>query len=998
MIRQKKRWEDEELIMIGREEARADFKHSSAFSRTVDLNGDWKFIFLEAPEYSPDSFFRAIFDDSKWDNIKVPSCWQRKGYGHNHYTDVWYLFPINPPFVPSKNPTGIYRRKFNIDSIDPNEKIILRFDGVSSAYDIWVNGKHVGYSKVSRLGSSFDITEYVCPGLNQITVRVYQWSDGSYLECQDMWWLSGIFRDVYLLFVPQDGVNDIKIVSDFDALTDTGSLDLSIAMYKEQNINISIELLGLNNEPIIKENILSDKEVFSFFKNELKVNPWSAECPNLYKLNIVVSDNKKIIDEVTNYVGFRRVSIENGTICINGKAVLFNGVNMHDFSPEGGLTVDKTIIEKDIKLMKCHNINAVRCAHYPKASYFYDLCDKYGLYVIDEADLENHGFEWIEHYKWINEEKSWENAYVDRVERMVKEHKNHPSIIMWSLGNEASTGPNIDAQAKTVRKLDKSRLIHYEGDMNADIGDIYSTMYTRLDGMLRIAQGNDAHNKPHILCEYGHSMGVGPGNLEEYQELFEKYDRLQGGFIWEWYDQGLSEKDESGNTVYRYGGDYGDAPNNSNFCLDGLLSPDRKISTGLKNYKQVIRPFKASIFDISTGEISIKNKNTFSDTSDISLIYKIHQGESCIFEGSIPTFDIKAGCESKLIISDIVSAYKYFDNSADCYIDISFVYNKDMPFCEKGYEVSFDQLLIKATLKNDTQIYEEKFESSGCEIFETNTYFEVRGKDYSVKFDKVTGDLLSLESKGQNIFTKGPSLNMMRAAIDNDMYKVDDWYNKYFIQKQQEQSEYFDAHEYESFIKVSIGNHFSPLSMAFGFKAEYNYYIFPDRKIVMNLDLKGFKKTSFAPEFIPRIGIELRLPSTFTNVKWYGLGPDENYPDMKSHVKYGVYSKSIEDMSTVYIKPQENGHREGTDIIKLNSKEDTLVINSLKKIGFNVHNYTIEALEKAKHWNELETIDEVILHIDAKHSGLGSNSCGEEQTYKNKVRLNDYHLNLTFEF
>ena len=321
-----------------------------------------------------------------------------------------------------------------------------------------------------------------------------------------------------------------------------------------------------------------------------------------------------------------------------------------------------------------------------------------------------------------------------------------------------------------------------------------------------------------------------------------------------------------------------------------------------------------------------------------------------------------------------------------------------MPFCEKGYEVSFDQLLIKATLKNDTQIYEEKFESSGCEIFETNTYFEVRGKDYSVKFDKVTGDLLSLESKGQNIFTKGPSLNMMRAAIDNDMYKVDDWYNKYFIQKQQEQSEYFDAHEYESFIKVSIGKHFSPLSMAFGFKAEYNYYIFPDRKIVMNLDLKGFKKTSFAPEFIPRIGIELRLPSTFTNVKWYGLGPDENYPDMKSHVKYGVYSKSIEDMSTVYIKPQENGHREGTDIIKLNSKEDTLVINSLKKIGFNVHNYTIEALEKAKHWNELETIDEVILHIDAKHSGLGSNSCGEEQTYKNKVRLNDYHLNLTFEF
>lgn len=998
MIRQKKRWEDEELIMIGREEARAYFTHSTTVSSTLSLNGDWKFMFLEAPEYSPDTFFEPIFDDSTWDVTKVPSCWQRQGYGHNHYTDVWYLFPINPPFVPSKNPTGIYRRNFNIDTIDPNQKVILRFDGVSSAYDIWVNGKHIGYSKVSRLGSSFDITEYVCCGRNQITVRVYQWSDGSYLECQDMWWLSGIFRDVYLLFIPQNGVKDLHIISDFDPSSNLGSIDLSLYFYKESSITISAELLDSNDKIILKETAISGKNSCNLCKNELKVDPWSAECPNLYKLNLKITDNEKIIDEVSSYIGFRRISIENNQICINGKAILFNGVNMHDFSPEGGLTVDKAIIEEDIKLMKRHNINAVRCAHYPKASYFYSLCDKYGLYVIDEADFENHGFEWIEHYKWINEEKSWENAYVDRVERMIKEHRNHPSIIMWSLGNEASTGPNIDAQARAVKKLDKSRLVHYEGDMNADISDVYSTMYTRLDGMLKIAHGNDAHNKPHILCEYGHSMGVGPGNLEEYQELFEKYDRLQGGFIWEWYDQGLSEKDENGNTVYRYGGDYGDTPNNSNFCLDGLLSPDRKISTGLKNYKQVIRPFKASISDISTGEISIKNKNTFSDTSDISLIYKIHQGERCIFEGSIPTLDIKAGCESKLIIPDIASAYNHFDNTADCYIDISFVYNKDMPFCKKGNEVSFDQLLIKAALKNDTQIYEEKSGNSSCEISENATALEVKGKDYSVIFDKITGDLLSLNNESSNILSQGPALNMMRAAIDNDMYKVDDWYNKYFIQKQQEQSEYFESKECEGFVKVSIGKHFSPLSMAFGFKAEYNYYIFPDRKIVMNLNLKGFKKTSFAPEFIPRIGIELRLPSAFTNVKWQGLGPDENYPDMKSHVKYGVYSKNIEDMSTVYIKPQENGHREGTDIIELNSTEDTLVINSLNPIGFNVHNYTIEALEKAKHWNELETIDEVILHIDAKHSGLGTNSCGEEQTYKNKVRLNDYHLNLTFEF
>lgn len=998
MIRQKKRWEDEELIMIGREDARADFTHGPEFSKTLSLNGEWKFKFLDAPEYSPDDFFEPNFDDKLWDTIQVPSCWQRKGYGNNHYTDVWYLFPINPPFVPSKNPTGIYRKFFNIDLKNSKEKIILRFDGVSSAFDLWVNGKHLAYSKVSRLGSSFDISEYVNQGENQLSVRVYQWSDGSYLECQDMWWLSGIFRDVYLLSIPKDGIKDMQITADFDAASYTGTLDLYATLYKEQAADVTIELYNLNNELVLRESCTSDKENLRFCKSGLEVKPWSAEIPNLYKLKLIIADNKKAVDEVTSYVGFRRVSIENGKICINGKAVLFKGVNMHDFSPEGGLTVDKAVIEEDIKLMKRHNINAVRCAHYPKASYFYELCDKYGLYVIDEADLENHGFEWIEHYKWINEEKSWENAYVDRVERMVKEHRNHPSIVMWSLGNEASTGVNIEAQARAVRRLDGSRLIHYEGDMNADIGDVYSTMYTRLDGMLKIALGNDAHNKPHILCEYGHSMGVGPGNLEEYNELFEKYDRLHGGFIWEWYDQGLAEKDDKGNTVYRYGGDYGDTPNNGNFCLDGLLAPDRSISTGLKNYKEIISPFKASISDIEKGEIKVKNKNIFADSFDVSLIYKIHQGENCIFEGKLPNIDIKAGCEEKILIPDIASAYKSFDNKENCYADISFVYNKAMPFCEESYEISFDQLLIKNVEKNVCIKYKEISGSSACKIIDTPTSFEVIGNNYSVKFDKVSGELLSLESENTSILSKGPSLNMMRAAIDNDMYMLDDWYKKYFIHKQQEQTEYFEAHEYEGFVKVSIGKHFAPLSMAFGFKAEYNYYIFANRKITMNLELKGFKKTSFAPEFIPRIGIELKLPSSFYNVKWQGLGPDENYSDMKAHVKQGVYSKNIDEMSTVYVKPQENGHREGTERIELESAKNTLIINSAQQIGFNVHNYTIEALEKAKHWEELETCDEVILYIDAKHSGLGSGSCGEEQTYKNKVRLNDYSLNLSFEF
>ena len=998
MERQKKRWEDEALIMMGREDAVSDFNHSNEYGCSINLNGEWKFKFLEAPEYSPIHFFGSDFDDTDWDVISVPSCWQRKGYGKNHYTDVWYLFPINPPFVPSENPTGIYRRNFNISSELINQKNILRFDGVSSAYDIWINGEHVGYSKVSRLGSSFDISKYIISGENQLTVRVYQWSDGTYLECQDMWWLSGIFRDVTLISMPNDGIKDVIVKADYDSQQHKGLLDLSVQVYENNNVRVCSEIINTDGNVILSKALKADKDYYKLQTEMPDIIPWSAEKPNLYKLSVTVFKNDKAIDSTVIDIGFRRVSVENGKILINGTSVLFNGVNMHDFSPMNGLTVDKDIVEDDIKLMKCHNINAIRCAHYPKASFFYSLCDKYGLYVIDEADLENHGFEWIEHYKWINEEKSWEGAYVDRAERMVKEHINHPSIIMWSLGNESSTGANLTAEAEAIRKLDSTRLTHYEGDANADISDVYSTMYTRLDGMLKIAEGNDAHGKPHILCEYGHSMGVGPGNLEEYQHLFTTYERLHGGFIWEWYDQGLLEKDKNGNNVYRYGGDYGDTPNNSNFCLDGLLAPDRSISTGLKNYKQIISPFKAYAKNIESGEICVLNNNSFADSSDISLIYKIWQDEIVIAEGKITELNIMPHSQKNIIIPDIANAYKSSDSNSDCYADLYFIYNKDMPYCEKGYEISFTQLLIKDRKEAENISTDEIKCSSGCDIINLHTTLEIKCADCNIKFNKVTGDLLEITKKNNKILTSGSKLNMMRAAIDNDMYKVADWYGKYFIHKQQEQLEHFEFIECNNFIKVVVKKYFSPLSMAFGFKAKYEYFIFADGKVNMKLELKGFRRTSFAPEFIPRIGIELKLPNDFNKVKWWGLGPDENYPDMKSHAKQGVYLKSIDDMSTAYIKPQENGHREETNRIELQSNEGKLIINSKTPIGFDVHNYTIEALEKAKHWEELELCDELILHIDAKHSGLGSNSCGEEQTYKNKVRFNDYRLNLTFEF
>ncbi len=630
MKRVKKRWEDETLLHTNRRDTRANFYRDT---NSVSLNGDWKFLFLDAPEYSPNGFETTYFSDDNWDTITVPSCMEMKGYGKMHYTDVWYLFPINPPFVSSENPTGIYRRKFELDDI--KENTIIRFDGVASAFDLYVNGSHVGYSKVSRLYSEFDITDYVRKGENLITVRVYKWSDGSYLECQDMWWFSGIFRDVTILREPTNSIENLTVFPDLDK------------EYKNGTLNIDVKTSGLGGEIYYK---LFDKEnevvsgtsannSFNVLVNDVAV--WSAENPNIYMLEVSYIIDGAIVDTVFSTVGFRKVEIIDGNFTVNGKAILLNGVNLHDFSPVSGATVDPKIVEEDIILMKQHNINAIRCSHYPKMDYFYELCSKYGMYVIDEADMETHGFEWVQNYTWLNNEKSWENAYIDRIERMVKSHYNHPCIIMWSLGNESDTGDNFVSCYNRIKEIDTSRLVHYESDKNADVSDVFSTMYSRLDRMVEIAEGNEAHGKPHLICEYAHAMGNGPGNLEEYQELFRKYKRLQGGFIWEWYDHGIQSYDKNGNITYLYGGDFNDKPNNSNFCMDGLITPMRTISSGLKCYKQVIAPIKINKINDFTYEV--ENLYDFIDLSHLKIKCKIWHEESVDSENIIDNLAVCAG-------------------------------------------------------------------------------------------------------------------------------------------------------------------------------------------------------------------------------------------------------------------------------------------------------------------------------------------------------------------
>ena len=1045
MERIKKQWENEELMMIGRREAVADFRHTGEFEKDISLNGEWSFLYLEAPEFSPEHFFAEDYADREWKKLPVPSCWQCYGYGKKHYTDVWYLFPINPPFVPSENPCGIYRRSFRLEKKEEGKQYLLRFDGVSSAFDVWVNGKHLGYSKVSRLGSGFDASDFLREGENQLCVRVYQWSDATYLECQDMWWFSGIFRDVKLQILPKKGIEDLVVYADYLFDTGSGKLRLQLKLGKELSGNadeadllFSISLKDRESKLLFHEKCncvkAEDGSLMGDFVKKLdSVFPWSAEDPYLYKLELALEKKGNRIDEVEQFIGFRTIEVKGENFFLNGKTILLNGVNMHDFSPTEGLTVKREEVEQDLLRMKRCNINAIRCSHYPKASWFYSLCDEYGFYVIDEADLETHGFEWIQRYEWLNDLPSWEAAFCDRAVRMVKEHRNHPSIIMWSLGNESSIGENFVKMAESIRALDRSRLIHYESDAKADIADVYSTMYTRLDGMVRIAEGNDAHGKPHILCEYGHSMGNGPGNLREYQELFEKYPRLQGGFIWEWYDQGLQDKGEDGQTIYCYGGDYGDEPNNGNFCVDGLLRPDGHLSTGLLNYKQVIAPLVLRVMSAEEGEFALRSKRYFRDSSDTLISYRVWSGEKTLLEGSISDLHVEPQCKECFTILELPALLRQQENEPSdkdaMYIDFRILYKEDNAFAKKGEELSAQQFVLReesysngrgsfgteiasenasenASLslqedseRKDSLEKDKKKAASLAEIHvkESKTALSFSNESFALEFNKVNGKLEKLSYSGEDYITSGPVLNMLRAHIDNDMYKVKDWKEKYFIHKQQEQLEGISYREEQFGYRVLVNTHFSALSMAFGFKGEYCYRIYRDGAVELDLSMKGFRYSSFAPEFIPRIGVELRVSKKLEEISWYGLGPNENYSDMQDHARIGIYQKRMEEMHENYVMPQENGHRGETRWITLLHGEEGFQIVSKDPIGFDAHDYTIEALEKAKHWGEIRKSEEIILHLDAKHSGVGSNSCGEEQIYRNKTRFNDYHLQLLFQ-
>lgn len=978
-MRTKKRWEDQFLSGIGRREARTAFYKDSASK--ISLNGDWNFKYLEAPELSPEGFMNAGAGE-RWDRIDVPSVWQLRGYDKMHYTDVLYLFPLNPPFVPTENPTGIYKKTFDLAAEWMKGDTILKFHGVDSAFDVWVNGTHVGYSKVSRLPSEFDITQYVNRGENDITVRVYKWSDGTYLEDQDMWWFSGIYRDVELINEPKQAVLDCSVNGSLDDTYHNGIFSADITL--KQNCGHGYWKLTYQEENIAEGQFHTEDGKFHLEETLPDVKKWTAETPELYNLRVNTGSHQAEVR-----VGFRRIEVKNQNFYVNNQVILLNGINHHDYNPKEGRCVTFGQMKDDVILMKKYNLNAVRCSHYPANEYFYDLCDEYGLYVIDEADLECHGFEWAGNYEWITDDPSWKTAYVDRSVRMVKRDRNHPSVIMWSMGNESGFGCNFRSAAEEIRALDDTRLLHYEGDFEAEVTDVYSTMYTRLKNLKTIAESAAESKKPHIMCEYGHAMGNGPGGLKAYQDLFRQYKRLQGGFIWEWYDHGIYTE-EDGKSYYRYGGNYGDFPSNGNFCIDGILMPDRTPSPALLEYKQIIAPVEITQKKGSIKEICIKNYYDFLSLDTVILNWSLKEEGSEIQSG-------KLGCLSALphqkeTIEIPLEIFTPKENT-DYYLAVTASLKEDTIYAEKGHIISQVQFPV------DIRIDRAEARKTGEPLTVTKgkEILTVENKKVSVKFHRIFGKLLSVEAGGKVYLTEGPQMTVYRAGIDNDMYKKDDWMNKYFIQKSSEQTEYFSCREMKDKVVVTIGKYFGCLNQPWGYHCNYEYTVYSCGQVKINLDGKAVQNGKLKPPFLPRLGVVMKANKNLQETIWYGMGPGENYADSNAAGYMGIYESTVGEMGTGYVYPQENGHRENVKWFGIAEGRTGMLCKTDRPLGLNLANYTDESLEKAQHPFQIEAAQDIIIHLDYLHSGLGSNSCGEEQLDEYKVKIQDISMGFTLQ-
>ena len=991
-------WEDQEIVERNRLPARSYFipfadvdsaltAEPGRSSRFRLLNGVWKFRLADTPVEAPEDFFGADFDDADWDDIEVPRNWQLQGFDYPHYTNVNYPFPADPPRVPTENPTGCYRREFVLPDAWDGSCVFLRFEGVDSAFHVWVNGREVGYSQGSRVPAEFDVTPFLEPGRNVLALRVVRWSDGSYIEDQDMWWISGVFRDVYLLATPETRLYDFFARTDLDAEYRDATLRVRATLRNfgdadRDGRRVEIRLLDPDGGTVLEQT--SDPltapaggavsmEFEAAVEGPLK---WTAETPHLYTLVLCSLDAAGNVAEATTHgVGFRKVEVRDGNLRVNGVPIMLRGVNRHEHHPDLGRAVPIETTIQDLLLMKRHNLNTIRTSHYPEDPRVYALCDSYGLYVIDEADLECHGFGPVEDINRISDDPSWERAYVGRMVRMVERDKNHPCIIMWSLGNESGFGRNHEVMAAKARELDPGRPIHYDRDQEMKVADAYTSMYTPVARLVELAQEPDAE-KPVFLCEYCHAMGNGPGALKDYWEVFFKYPRLQGGCVWDWVDQGIRQYTEDGREWFAYGGDFGDEPNDEQFVINGLIFPDRVPSPGLIEYKKVVEPVRVEAVDLAAGTVSVVNRHDFVGLDHLRATWTVKADGRVLRSGEFPVPSVLAGESAEVTLPDIAIAHPA--PGADCWLFLRFSLGADTNWAEAGHEVAWAQFRLPVDAPAGPAVIVKDMPKVVIE--ESPTRVEVSGVDFRLRFDRVRGRIVEWLHEGMAMLTTGPRLNFWRAPTDNERSRprwprVESDWRRAGLHWLQHRTHAVECEALgERAARVTVDCRVAPPIFDHAFLCRYVYTIYGAGDAVVDVRVEprgGWCDT------LPRVGVQMTLPGELDRVRWYGLGPGENYIDTQEAAWVDVHHALVDDLFTPYVYPQENGNRGGVRWVSLtNTRGMGLFASGEPLVNFSAQRFTTEDIEKARHRCDLIPRDEITLTLDHRHNGIGTASCG----------------------
>ncbi len=931
--------------------------YASSDAARLSLNGSWDFRLSPTADTASTEFAEDGYDASRWERIAVPGHWVLQGHGAPAYTNVRYPFPVDPPHVPDENPTGDHRRVFDLPEGWPQQgAVVLRFDGVESCARVWLNGRELGTFQGSRLPHEFDVTDLLRPQSNVLAVRVHQWSAGSYLEDQDMWWLPGIFREVTLLHRPEGSLADFTVHSAYDHLSGEGELRVDSLPHGQ----VTVPGLGL--------------EIPTGETVRLPVEPWTAETPELYEAQLTTGG-----ETVPFRIGFRTVAIEDGVLKVNGRRVLFRGVNRHEFHPETGRALDMATMRRDVELMKQHNINAVRTSHCPPHPAFLDLCDEFGLWVVDECDLETHGFSELGWRGNPVDDERWTPALLDRARRMVERDKNHPSVVIWSLGNECGAGEGLGAMSRWIRERDPSRPVHYENDRRCPDSDLYSRMYAPHDEVELIGKrqepplqdaDDDARRRslPFILCEYAHAMGNGPGGLSEYQRLFEKYERCQGGFVWEWIDHGLLSRTEDGREFFAYGGDFGEELHDGNFVCDGLLFPDRTPSPGLLEYKKVIEPVRIEADAPGSGTVRITNGHDFADTSHLAFRWSYEvQGET-LAEGPLDVAPLAPGESSAVPLPAPPPAGT---RHGEARWTVRAVLARETEWAGQGHTLAWGQLLGVPHPGGRMPGL-----PGAAEPARRDGEFITLGPGV---FDAATGVLTRLGP----LPVTGPRLDVWRAPTDNDdgaSWQSDTRYGLIWrrqgLHRMRHRTESVQAGAEELLVRTRVASAASGLAL----RTVYRWSA-SDGHLRLAVSVEPEGEWDFP---LPRLGVRMGLPAALADVTWFGGGPGEAYPDTCAASMTGLWHSSVDDMQTPYVRPQENGARADVRWAELREPGATAeargaglrVEADTHRFWLTARRWTAEQLDSAQHTTDLTPGETVWVNLDHAQHGIGSQSCG----------------------